>query len=68
MALPRLVDNQRGIALITVMLVALAVSSIAIAASLMTLSGTLVRRYSERTTIADHAALSGLQEGLSAVL
>ncbi len=68
MPLPRLVDNQRGIALITVMLVALAVSSIAIAASLMTLNGTLVRRYSERTTMADHAALSGLQEGFSAVL
>ena len=68
MAIRRLVDNQRGIALITVMLVALAVSSVAIAATMMSLSGTLVRRYSERTTIADHAALSGVQEGLSAVL
>ncbi len=63
-----LISNQRGIALITVVLVALAVSSMAIAASMLTLNGTLIRRYSERATIADHAAVSGLQEGLSAVL
>lgn len=68
MAIPRLIDNQRGVALITVVLVALAVSSVAVAASMMTMSGTLVRKYSERTSIADHAALSGVERGLSALL
>ena len=68
MAIPRLTDNRRGVALITVVLVALAVSSVAIAASMMTMSGTLVRRYSERTSMASHAALSGVERGLSALL
>jgi len=68
MAIPRLTHNQRGVALITVVLVALAVSSVAIAASMMTMSGTLVRRYSERTSMASHAALSGVERGLSALL
>ena len=68
MAIDRLVDNQRGVALITVVLVALAVSSVAIAASMMTMSGTLVRKYSERTSMASHAALSGVERGLSALV
>ncbi len=67
-AIPHLTDNQRGVALITVVLVALAVSSVAIAASMMTMSGTLVRRYSERTSMASQAALSGVELGLSALL
>jgi hypothetical protein len=67
-AFPRLIRNQRGVALITVVLVALAVSSVAIAASMMTMSGTLVRRYSERTSVGHHAALSGVERGLSALL
>ncbi len=68
MAMPRLIDNQRGVALITVVLVSLAVSSVAIAATMMTMSGTLVRKYSERTAISDQAALSGVERGLSALL
>ena len=68
MKLSRIIRDQRGIALITVVLVALAVSSVAIAASMMTMSGTLVRRYSERATIADQAAISGTEKGLSALL
>jgi len=68
MAMPRLIDNQRGVALITVLLVSLAVSSLAIAATMMTMSGTLVRKYSERTAISDQAALSGVERGLSALL
>ena len=67
-AISRLTDNQRGVALITVVLVALAVSSVAIAASMMTMSGTMVRRYSERNSMANHAALSGVERGLSALL
>ncbi|MCZ6756488.1 MAG: hypothetical protein O7E49_14360 [Gemmatimonadetes bacterium] len=66
--MPRLIDNQRGVALITVLLVSLAVSSVAIAATMMTMSGTLVRKYSERTAISDQAALSGVERGLSALL
>ncbi len=68
MVFPRLIDNQRGVALITVVLVALAVSSVAVAASMMTMSGTLVRKFSERASMADHAALSGVEVGLSALL
>jgi len=68
MVLRRLIDNQRGVALITVVLVALAVSSVAVAASMMTMSGTLVRKFSERASMADHAALSGVELGLSALI
>ncbi len=68
MVFPRLTDDQRGVALITVVLVALAVSSVAVAASMMTMSGTMVRKFSERASIADHAALSGVELGLSALL
>ena len=68
MMFPRLIDNQRGVALITVVLVALAVSSVAVAASMMTMSGTLVRKYSERASMANHAASSGVELGLSALL
>jgi hypothetical protein len=68
MVFPRLIDNQRGVALITVVLVALAVSSVAVAASMMTLSSTLVRKFSERESMADHGALSGVELGLSALL
>jgi len=57
--------DRRGIALITTMLVAFAVSAIAIAAVMMTLNANLIGKNSERAAAVDAAALSGLEEARS---
>ena len=61
----RFLRDRRGIALITTMLVAFAVSAIAIAAVMMTLNATLVGKYAERASGVDAAALAGLEEARS---
>ena len=65
--LPAVAAGERGVALITALLVALAVSSLAIAAALMSMNGTLIRKDSERTTMMDDAAVAGLEEARSAI-
>ena len=65
MSLTRILRDRRGIALMTTMLVAFAVSAIAIAAVMMTLNATLVGKYAERASGVDAAALSGLEEARS---
>jgi hypothetical protein len=57
--------NERGIALITVLLVALAVSGIALAAAMWTLNATLITRSGDRTATLNDIALAGLEEGRS---
>ena len=57
--------NQRGIALITVLLVALAVSGIALAAAMWTLNATLITKSGDRTATLNDVALAGLEEGRS---
>ena len=59
------VRNERGIALITVLLVALAVSGIALAAAMWTLNATLITKSGDRTATLNDIALAGLEEGRS---
>ena len=54
------VRNQRGIALITVLLVALAVSGIALAAAMWTLNATLITKSGDRTATLNDVAYSGM--------
>ena len=61
----RTLRDERGIALLTTLLVTFAVSAIAIAAVMMTLNANLVGKNSERSAIVDDAALSGLEEARS---
>jgi Tfp pilus assembly protein PilX len=61
----RILRDQRGIALLTTLLVAFAVSAIAFAAVMMTLNATLVGKNGERASIVDAAALAGLEEARS---
>jgi len=56
----RILRNRRGIALMTTMLVAFAVSAIAIAAVMMTLNANLVGKNTERASAVDAAALAGV--------
>src|SRR3954468_3774619 len=65
MSRSRKVRNQRGIALITVLLVALAVSGIALAAAMWTLNAALITRSGDRTATLNDIALAGLEEGRS---
>ncbi|HQR19056.1 MAG TPA: hypothetical protein PK948_11820, partial [Gemmatimonadales bacterium] len=59
------VRNRRGVALITVMLVAFAASAIALAAVMMTLNANLVAKNTERVSVVDAAAIAGLEEARS---
>jgi hypothetical protein len=61
----RFLRDRRGIALLTTMLVAFAVSAIAIAAVMMTLNANLVGKNTERASTVDAAALAGLEEARS---
>ena len=61
----RFLRDRRGIALLTTMLVAFAVSAIAIAAVMMTLNANLVGKNTERAANVDAAALAGLEEARS---
>ncbi len=61
----RLTRDERGIALLTTLLVAFAVSAIAISAAMMTLNANLIGKNSERAAIVDAAALAGLEEARS---
>ena len=65
MSRSRKVRNERGIALITVLLVALAVSGIALAAAMWTLNATLITKSGDRTATLNDIALAGLEEGRS---
>ena len=57
--------DRRGIALLTTLLVAFAVSAIALGAVMMTLNAKLVARNSERLATVDAAAIAGLEEARS---
>ena len=58
----RLVRARRGIALLTVMLVAIIGAVIALASAMMVMGGTLVQASSDRAAAVDDAALAGLEE------
>jgi hypothetical protein len=57
--------NERGIALITVLLLAFALSALALGAAMMSMNTGLIRRYNERFAVVTDAALAGLEEGRS---
>ena len=59
--------NERGIALITVLLLAFALSALALGAAMMAMNTGLIRRYNERFAVVSSAALAGLEEGRSAL-
>ena len=57
--------NEQGMALITVLLVALAVSGIALAGAMWTLNAALITKSGDRTATLNDVALAGLEEGRS---
>jgi Tfp pilus assembly protein PilX len=57
--------NERGIALITVLLVAFAVSGIALAGAMWTLNAALITKNADRSAILNDVAVAGLEEGRS---
>ncbi len=57
-----IVRPRRGMALLTVMLVAIVGGVIALASAMMVMSGTLVQAASDRASAVDDAALAGLEE------
>ncbi len=57
--------NERGIALVTVLLLAFALSALSLGAGMMAMNTGLVRRYNERLAVVNDAALAGLEEGRS---
>ena len=59
------IRNERGIALISVLLLSVALSALALGAGMVSMNASLIRRYGERLTVADDAALAGLEEGRS---
>jgi cytoskeletal protein CcmA (bactofilin family) len=61
--LPRL--DERGVALITVLLIALALAALAFGAAMVSMNGGLIRRYGERFSTTENAALAGLEEARS---
>lgn len=67
MSLRTVLRDRRGIALLTTLLVAFAVSAIALGACMMTLNAKLVARNSERLAMVDAAAHAGLEEARSTV-
>jgi len=65
MSSTQFIRNRRGVALLTVMLVAFAASAIALAAVMMTLNANLVGKNTERVSVVDAAAIAGLEEARS---
>ncbi len=61
------VANEHGIALVTVLLIALAVTSLAVAATTVGMNGTLIRKHSAITAMLDDAAIAGLEEARSSL-
>lgn len=59
--------NERGIALITVLLLSVALTALALGAAMISMNAGLIRRYGERISVADDGAVAGLEEGRSAL-
>ncbi len=59
------IRSERGIALLTTLLVIIAVGAITLAAVMMTLNANLVTKNGERISNVDAAAVAGLEEGRS---
>jgi len=57
--------DERGIALVMVLLLTLALGALVIGATMMSMNAGLIRRYSERLSAVDAGALAGLEEARS---
>lgn len=57
--------DERGIALLMVLLLALALSALLLGATMVAMNASLIRRYSERQAATNAASLAGLEEGRS---
>lgn len=57
--------DDRGIALLAVLLLVLALSALLLGAAMVAMNSGLIRRYSERFSVVEHAALAGLEEARS---
>ncbi len=60
-----LISNERGIALLTVLLLSIALSALVLGAAMVSMNGGLIRRYGERLATVDDAAIAGLEEARS---
>ncbi len=67
MKLLRRARNERGIALITVLLVALVVGTISVGAALVSMNASLINRFTNRQNLLESIADAGLEEGRSRV-
>ena len=67
MSRARIARDERGIALVTVLLVAFAVSGIALAAAMWILNAGLITRSGERNSTLHDIAVGGLEEGRSQI-
>lgn len=68
--LPRLpvrTKNERGIALVTVLLLTLVIATLAVTAAMLGANSTLVMKYRQRETLLQNAADAGIEEARSAV-
>ena len=63
----RLARNERGIALITVLFVALVVAAVSVGAAMVTTNANLIQRYSSRLSLLEAAADAGIEEARSRV-
>jgi hypothetical protein len=59
--------NERGIALIVVMLVTLVVAVVAVSAAVLSTNSTLIGRYSDRLSLLEAAADAGIEEARSRI-
>ncbi len=60
-------DNERGIALIVVLLVTLVVAVVAVSAAVLSTNSTLIGRYSDRLSLLEAAADAGIEEARSRI-
>src|SRR5579885_681574 len=61
------IGNERGIALVTVLLVALVIATLAVAAAMLGGNATLVMKYRQRETLLQNVADAGIEEARGAV-
>src|SRR5437870_2739884 len=67
MLYPAELRNERGIALVVVLLVVLAIAAIAAGAAFLGSNTTLINKFHERLSVSEAAADAGLEEARSAV-
>jgi type II secretory pathway pseudopilin PulG len=67
MVVKNMVTNERGMALVAVLLVTLAIATLAVTAVMLSTNSTLVMKYRQRETLLQNVADAGIEEARSAV-